>query len=44
MGGACGTDGRGVHIGYWWESQKERDHFGHQDVCGQTILKWVLEG
>jgi hypothetical protein len=28
-----------MHIGYWWESQKERD----QDVDGWTILKWILE-
>jgi hypothetical protein len=27
---------RGMHIGYWWESQKE-------DVGGWTILKWILE-
>jgi hypothetical protein len=28
---------RGMHIGYWWESQKERD------VGGWTILKWISE-
>jgi hypothetical protein len=33
---------RGMHIGYWWESQKERDHWGVQDVGGWTILKWIL--
>jgi hypothetical protein len=33
----------GMHIGYWWESQKERDHFEDQDVDGWTILKWILE-
>jgi hypothetical protein len=30
-------------VGYWWESQKERDHWEDQDVCGCTILKWILE-
>jgi hypothetical protein len=34
---------RGMHIGYWWESQKERDHWEDQDVGGWTILKWILE-
>jgi hypothetical protein len=34
---------RGMHIGYWWESQKERDHWEDQDVDGRTILKWILE-
>jgi hypothetical protein len=24
----------GMHIGYWWESQKERDHGEDQDVAG----------
>jgi hypothetical protein len=34
---------RGTHIGYWWESQKEGDHWEDQDVGGWTILKWFLE-
>jgi hypothetical protein len=29
---------REVHIRYWWESQKERDHWEDQDVGGWTIL------
>jgi hypothetical protein len=29
----------GMHIGYWWESQKERDHLEDQDVGGEIILK-----
>jgi hypothetical protein len=32
-----------MHIGYWWESQKERGYEGYQDVDGWIILKWVLE-
>jgi hypothetical protein len=36
---------RGMHIGYWWESQKERDHWEDEDVGGWTVLrvKWFLE-
>jgi hypothetical protein len=34
---------RGMHIGYWWESQKERDHEEDEDVGGWIILKWILE-
>jgi hypothetical protein len=30
---------RGMHIGDWWESQKERDHYEDQDIGGWTILK-----
>jgi hypothetical protein len=33
---------RGMHIGYWWESQKERDSLEDQDVDGWTILKWMV--
>jgi hypothetical protein len=36
--------GRSVmHIGFGWESQKERDHWEDQDVGGWIILKWILE-
>jgi hypothetical protein len=34
---------RGNHIGYWWESQKVREHWEDQDVGGWTILKLILE-
>jgi hypothetical protein len=26
-----------MHIGYWWESQKEQDHWEDQDTGGWTI-------
>jgi hypothetical protein len=32
-----------MHIGYWWESQKERDHWKDHDVGAWAILKWILE-
>jgi hypothetical protein len=32
-----------MHIGYWWESQKERDHWEDKDVGGWTVLKCILE-
>jgi hypothetical protein len=28
---------------YWWESQKEIDHWEDQDVGGWTILKSISE-
>jgi hypothetical protein len=31
-----------MHTGYWWESQKERNHWKNQDLGGWTILKWIL--
>jgi hypothetical protein len=33
----------GMHIGYWREIQKERDHWEDQDVGGWEILKWNLD-
>jgi hypothetical protein len=29
-------------IGYWWESQKERDHWEDQDVGGVDNIKMDL--
>jgi hypothetical protein len=30
-------------IGYWWESQKERDHWEDHDVRGWKILKYIFK-
>jgi hypothetical protein len=34
---------RGMYIGYWWERQKERDHYDDEDVGGWIIIKWILD-
>jgi hypothetical protein len=34
---------RGMHVGYWWESQMERENWEDQGVRGWTILKCILE-
>jgi hypothetical protein len=33
----------GMHIGFWWEIRKVRDHWEDPDVGGRIILKWILE-
>jgi hypothetical protein len=31
-----------MHIGFWWESQKERDHKEDLDAGGRINIKMVL--
>jgi hypothetical protein len=28
-----------MHVGYWWESQKERNHWEDRGVFGWTIFR-----
>jgi hypothetical protein len=35
----AGLGRREMHMEYWCESQKERNHYQDQDVVGYTILK-----
>jgi hypothetical protein len=32
-----------MHIGFWWESRKEGDHWEDLDVGGRIILEWILK-
>jgi hypothetical protein len=32
-----------MHVGYWWESQKVKDHWEDRDVGGWIILRWNLD-
>jgi hypothetical protein len=35
---------RGKCIGFWWESQKERDHLEVKGVDGRMGSEWILGG
>jgi hypothetical protein len=34
--------GRGTYKRFWWESQKERDHYEDLELGGGKILRWNL--
>jgi hypothetical protein len=43
MSWARSTNGRrGMHVGFWWESQKERDHYENLHVGGRIVLQLIL--
>ena len=31
-----------VHTGFWWDNQRERDHFEDLDVDGRLIFEWIF--
>jgi hypothetical protein len=37
MGRLCSTHEGGVHIGFCWDSQKERDHWGDVHAGGRIM-------
>jgi hypothetical protein len=32
-----------MRVGFWWEIQKERDHYEDLDIGGKIMLSWILE-
>jgi hypothetical protein len=32
-----------MHIGFWLESQKEKDHYEDLGIGEKIILEWILE-
>jgi hypothetical protein len=43
MDGTCSTNRGGMHLGFWLESQNERDIYEDLDVCGRIIIKWIFK-
>jgi hypothetical protein len=35
--------GKRMHVGFWWESYKERDRREDVDVGGTLVLQWILD-
>jgi hypothetical protein len=43
MSGACSTyGGREVHIRFWQENQKKKDHLEDPGVNGRIIFRWIF--
>jgi hypothetical protein len=41
---SCSTnEGEGSRVGYWWESQRERDHWEDKDIGEWIILGFIFE-
>jgi hypothetical protein len=32
-----------MHIGFWWEYQKERDNYEDPHVNVRMVLRWIVE-
>jgi hypothetical protein len=39
----CEWGRRGVHIGFWWKSHKERGLYENLHIGGMIILKWKAD-
>jgi hypothetical protein len=37
-----GEERRGKSTGFWWESQKGKDHWEYQGVDGRMGSEWIL--
>jgi hypothetical protein len=35
--------GRGLYKGFWWGSQKEKDHYDDLGEAMMIMLKWMLQ-
>jgi hypothetical protein len=38
----CALARKQMHVGFWWESQKEGHHKEDLEICGRIILNQVV--